>query len=317
MYIKATTIDDLLHAVLSKLLKSKDRVVATKGSTTEITGVLLELKNPRARLSRTQTKGTIFSCLGELLWYLAGANDLEFIRHYISDYGKYSDDGRTLYGAYGPRLFGTKGKRHNQIANVTNLLKKKPTSRKAVIQIFSARDITGPTEDVPCTCTLQFFVRRRRLHLVVHMRSNDAFLGMPHDIFSFTMLQEIIARSLGVGVGRYIHAVGSLHLYLKNRKSAKEYLRAGWQPTNIAMPAMPAKNPWPAIRRLLTIERKLRKGEVVEIRGLQPYWADLARLLSVFAQFKKRDADGIARVRKQMSARVYDRYVEDKRQSIK
>jgi len=40
---------------------------------------------------------------------------------------------------------------------------------------------------------MQFMVRRRRLHLLTNMRSNDAFIGLPHDIFAFTMLQEIMA----------------------------------------------------------------------------------------------------------------------------
>jgi thymidylate synthase len=37
--------------------------------------------------------------------------------------------------------------------------------------------------------------------MVTTMRSNDAYLGLPHDVFCFTMLQEIIARSLGREIG--------------------------------------------------------------------------------------------------------------------
>ena len=59
------------------------------------------------------------------------------------------------------------------------------------------------------------------------MRSNDAFKGLPHDVFCFTMLQEIFARTLGVHVGVYKHAVGSLHLYDKDRQKANQYLKEG------------------------------------------------------------------------------------------
>src|ERR1700686_2683132 len=105
MYISAATLDDLLRRVLDKLLKSKIRIKPTKGSTTELTCVLLQITKPRARLSRTEMKGTLFSCAGEFLWYLAKTNDLRFISYYLKDYKKFSDDGRTVHGAYGPRLF--------------------------------------------------------------------------------------------------------------------------------------------------------------------------------------------------------------------
>lgn len=70
VYISALTLDDLLQNAFRSLLKSRIKVSATRGTATERIGVLLRLRNPRARLSRTEGKGTVFSCLGELLWYL-------------------------------------------------------------------------------------------------------------------------------------------------------------------------------------------------------------------------------------------------------
>ena len=67
-------------------------------------------------------------------------NELDFISYYIDTYGKYSDDGKTIYGGYGPRLFNAKGS-INQIQNVLELLKKTPSSRKAVIQLFDSEDL--------------------------------------------------------------------------------------------------------------------------------------------------------------------------------
>jgi len=101
MYFSEDTIDDLLRSAFRALIKSKNKLTASRSSMTELTAVLLELKNPRARLSRTETKGRFFSCLGELLWYLAGTKDLNFIQYYLSHYADESDDGETVYGAYG------------------------------------------------------------------------------------------------------------------------------------------------------------------------------------------------------------------------
>jgi hypothetical protein len=65
----ADTLDDLLLKVYPKILRNGERVKASKGWNRELSGVILELTNPLARLSRTETKGTVFSCLGETLWY--------------------------------------------------------------------------------------------------------------------------------------------------------------------------------------------------------------------------------------------------------
>jgi thymidylate synthase len=131
MFISQETLDDLLREVFRKILNAGTHVKPSKGWNRELSGVLLELRQPTARLSRTETKGTVFSTLGESLWYLAKTNKLDFIAYYIPRYRKFSDDGRTLYGAYGPRLFAMRGG-VNQIRNVVNLLKRKPNSRQAV-----------------------------------------------------------------------------------------------------------------------------------------------------------------------------------------
>jgi len=99
--------DDLMQAVIEHLLASKYRFEkATKGHGVELLGVNLRLTNPRARLSRSEMRGKIYSALGEFFWCLSGSNELSFIRHYLSRYGRFSDDEKTIYGAYGPRLFG-------------------------------------------------------------------------------------------------------------------------------------------------------------------------------------------------------------------
>jgi thymidylate synthase len=111
MYLSGPTVDDLLRRVLEELLKSKNHDQATRGGFKELTGVLLRLTNPRARLSRSDKKGKLFSSLGEFLWYLARSDNLAFISYYLPKgiYKKYSDDGHTIYGAYDPRLFAMRG----------------------------------------------------------------------------------------------------------------------------------------------------------------------------------------------------------------
>jgi thymidylate synthase len=314
MYVRAATVDDLLRHVLSKLLRVSSRITTLHGDAAELTGVLLHLTNPRARLSRTEARGRLFSALGELWWYLARTDDLRFISYYVpTRYEKESDDGLTVYGAYGPRLFATRGK--DQVANVIALLKERPSSRRAVIQLFDAHDIARHHKNIPCTCTLQFLLRNGRLELFTNMRSNDALVGLPHDVFAFTMVQEILARTLSVETGAYKHAVGSMHLYSADRARARQFLKEGWQPT-VSMSPMPKSDPWSSIKTVLTAEREIRLGRAVNPRALRlaPYWQDQVRLLQIYRYFRDKRAGDIARLKEQMSVSVYDPYIEEKRQ---
>lgn len=313
-YFSGQTLDDVMRRVTMEIQSHGERIVPSQGPCTELVGVLLEITNPRARLSRTETRGKPFSCLGELCWYLAKSDKLEFIDYYIP-YKKYAD-GNTVFGAYGPRLFNWRGL--DQFANVTNLLREKPSSRQAVIQLFDACDITEEHNSYPCTCTLQFMVRGDRLHLVTHMRSNDVYTGLPHDVFSFTMLQEVMSRALSVELGTYKHAVGSIHLYDRHAEDAQKFLNEGWQPTDISMPAMPPGDPMPAIQSLVDAEAAIRAGTPLaelELGGLDPYWLDLIRLLQIFGFSHKdriNDPDGIIELRKKMSSATYDPFIDSR-----
>lgn len=80
-YFEADTLDDLLAEVYLRLLKNNESVKASRGSFSEIFGAMLVLNNPRARLSRTESKGKIFSALGELFWYLSKENSLQFMEY--------------------------------------------------------------------------------------------------------------------------------------------------------------------------------------------------------------------------------------------
>lgn len=310
MYLAADSLDDLLFKVYKQILGRGAAIKPSKGPAREISGVLLKLSAPRVRLSRSESRGLLFSCLGELLWILAGSNRLDFIQHYISGYDEFSDDRKTIYGAYGPRLFGKPP--NDQIPRVIQLLKDKRDSRQAVIQLFDRTDTLEPHLDVPCTCTLQFLVRASRLHMLTSMRSNDAWLGLPHDVFTFTMLQELVARSLGIEMGEYKHVIGSLHLYNEHHDKARRFLDEGWQ-LHRPMPPMPRGDPWLAIENLVAFERRVRtgRGDIPNPHDtMEPYWADLATLLTLHkAYLVRNNQPEINRLKRRIREDVYSTYI--------
>ena len=311
MYIACETLDDLLHNVLEALLRDTTFVEASRGRFTELYGPCMHLKNPRARLSRSEGKGKIFSALGELLWYLSKDTRLDFIDYYVPNrFQDESDDQVRVRSGYGDRLFSFRG--IDQVGNVIRQLKEKPSSRRAVIQLFDASDLEDKFKSIPCTCTLQFLARDGRLNMFVSMRSNDAYVGLPHDVFAFTMLQEMIALSTGHELGEYKHCAGSLHLYEEHRESAKEYLKEGWQSTTIVMPSMPNGDPWDSIKVLQHLEEGLRNAKEVDIQAasLDPYWEDLAWLLKAYRASKDKNKRELVAIKDKIYSDVYKMFIQ-------
>jgi len=307
--------DDLLLEVFKRLFKSGLEAQASKGHILELTGVQLELRNPRARLSRTETRSILFSSLGELFWYLSGSQSLSFIRHYIEKYPEETPDSDTLQAAYGPRLAP-----HGSMSllyRIVELLKEKPTSRRAVIPIYSVSDVVIDHPEIPCTCTLQFLIRRNRLLMIVYMRSNDAFKGLPSDIFAFTMIQEMLARALEVEVGSYKHFVGSLHLYEEHFQAAEGFLSEAVQKTHI-MPLMPREDPFPSINIVVKAEKAIREGgPIPRSPYLSAYWKDIIRLLQIHSAAKDGKEGRVRYLREQMHSNQFAPYIEKRRKQAK
>lgn len=293
--VEAKTLDDVLRRALKVVLNQgeRDEFAPTRGGNLEVLGARLEVSNPRARLSRSETRRKPVSAIAELCWYLRGTGEAEPISFWIPKYADEAESDGRVHGAYGPRLFGDGD--GNQVERVVELLAERPGTRRAVIQLFDRADI-APTfsyKDVPCTCTVHFLLRSARLHAVVHMRSSDVYLGLPHDVFAFSMLQEIVARELGVEPGRYIHMAGSLHLYDNDLDRARTFLEEGWQSTTDPMAPMPSGSQWRHVSELLRAEAQIRAGvpyKALDLPG-DPYWSDLARVLALHQARKRHDPE--------------------------
>lgn len=228
--------------------------------------------------------------LAEALWYLAGRDDLDFIGYYAPSIRKYSADRVRLTGtAYGRAIFGD-GVRPDQWRAVVEELRGDPDSKRAVVQIFRGEELYIPANpDVSCTLGLQFVGREGALHACGFMRANDAYRGMSSDVFSFTFLQEVLARELGLRLGGYVHSVGSLHIYDSDSKRVGEVLA---DPAAGAVPAwrypeMPDGDNWPHIREVLVQEEQLRENrhrigpKNLDGLGLPDYWSQVLLLFEL------------------------------------
>ncbi len=216
----------MLHRSLMMTgIKSKPRNMGIS----ELLNCSLILTNPRNRLlsSHVRKHNYNYAC-GEFFWYLRGSRSLEEIMFYLKRMKDYSDDGVTLNSGYGERMFGHHKDFPNQWKNVVENLVADPDSRQGVITVHYQHDLDKPSKDVPCTLNMQFFIRNEQLHLILRMRSNDSYMGLIYDVFSFTLFQEMMLNELNtifkepLKMGTYVHNSGSMHLYDRDLEGAKK-----------------------------------------------------------------------------------------------
>lgn len=259
--MSASEVFDLALAIVDEKGSPLDSRI---GGCQEVIGEQMVLGNPLANWTmQSARKLSPMYAAGELLWYLSGSNDGAMIRHYAPSYeGLLSADG-TAFGAYGARWA-----RQEQLQNLVKLLQRDPNTRQAVLAIWNGDDLRaaqeGGQKDLPCTLSLQFFIRQRTLHAIATMRSNDIWLGLPYDVFCFTTIQVLLANILGVEVGWYTHQVGSLHLYDKNEEGAAACQKEGAHvddSTEVSL--FPKPNTLHDISVAAAIELEMRTGVIL------------------------------------------------------
>jgi thymidylate synthase len=237
----------MIHLVwkqlLSDLLVNGEDVAPRGKPTKEIIGHQLVLEDLRDNIIGVPERKLNYRFMvAEWLWIIAGRNDVAALTMFNPKMLAFSDDGQTLAGAYGPRIF-------TQLQYVIETLRADPDSRQAVIVIW--KPTPAPSKDIPCTLTLQFLNRFGQLHVVVNMRSSDAWLGIPYDIFSFSQITNCLAGELGLQTGSLILNMGSSHLYQENWDAARAILAldetTADQHTTFRSPLLPSLPP-PALR---------------------------------------------------------------------
>jgi thymidylate synthase len=245
--------------------------------TLEVLGAVLALTDPTRRLVDVPPVRVLNPAFAaaETVWILSGSDE-DWIFQYNEKLAQYVDDGK-LMGAYGPRLRRWHGVL-DQLDRVRTVLSRDPASRQAVIQLFDPVADSHDYKDVPCTLGYRFFLRDGALHMHTTMRSQDLWVGFCYDVFTATMLQELLAGWLGASLGTYRHFTDSLHLYSAHLPAAKR-LPAAATPGSALLPVAA---PWPDFDKLL--------GTVIVggSTGIEA-WDEIAAVLTSYRAWKTGD----------------------------
>lgn len=243
--IQARTCDDAWRAatqlVKEQGIEQESRTFRSSDVTTETLELLhagLTIEDPRQRVVFARPINPAFA-LAEVIWILAGSDDLDFIKFWNPLMEKFSTDGKTLAGAYGYRLganaegffegelplkprtsyFVPAACPFNQLRYAYHALKEVPHSRQVVLLIWNAvndfpvNNGQPRDADVPCNLVSDLKVRDGKLHWMQTMRSNDLFWGTPYNFIQWTTLHEVVAGWLGLELGQFTLSTSSLHVY--------------------------------------------------------------------------------------------------------
>ncbi|MCX7513446.1 thymidylate synthase [Frateuria sp. STR12] len=245
---------ELCRAVMTQGVEVDPRGLLTR----ELLGVSFVVTDPRQRL--TIIPGRRWSAslaIAELAWNLRGERSVEPLAFYAPKWRDFADEGQIRGSCYGATIFG-QDVESSQWENVKALLRREPTTRRAVLSLRREKDVSAPTSDLSCTNTIQFIAREGALHAFVNMRSNDVIWGVPYDVFLFTTLQELMAVELGLRLGNYYHYAASMHIYERHFEMARKISRL--DPLALVEEKMPPIQDAKSLLRLAEAERVWRRG---------------------------------------------------------
>lgn len=212
-----------LHSILERVMAVGNESSPRGKRVLELLGMSTTFDMKYPLVTRSARKLGYRFAPAEAAWILSGSNDLERIKQYSPFIWEFSDDGFFYQGAYGPKVI-------DQLSYVCDVLSDDHDTRQAVIEVW--RPNPRPGRDIPCTLSYQFIARHGQLHCVQSMRSSDAWLGYPYDVFNATMLTGYIILLLrdrkvrgrkDLKIGTHTMCVGSQHIYEPQWKSAIDY----------------------------------------------------------------------------------------------
>jgi thymidylate synthase len=212
----------------------------------------------------TTKKLHIKSIIYELLWFLRGERNVQYLReHKVTIWDEWADANGDLGPVYGkqwrhwaktksrprkspdaerqPSLFDPGESAEG--ASVTPLGPRLRRSKYGIDQIAMVIDEIKTNPDSrrlivsawnvadidsmalpPCHVLFQFYVQDGKLSCQLYQRSADLFLGVPFNIASYSLLTLMTAQVCGLKPGEFIHTFGDLHLYQNHLDRAREQL---------------------------------------------------------------------------------------------
>lgn len=234
-----------------KSIMNQPRFRETRNAKTKATfGLHLKYDCRDGRVPLITTKKMAWkTCIKELLWFLQGKTDNQSLeamnvkiwkgnssREFLDSRGLTTYPEGTLGPIYGYQwrhwgyryVDGTTDYTNqgiDQLIQCEEMLKTDPYSRRMIFSAWNVSDLEKMALP-PCHILAQFFVDDdKRLNLQFYQRSGDMFLGIPFNMFSYSVLLHIMSKRTGFEPGFVHHCIGDAHVYESHFDAVHEQLK--------------------------------------------------------------------------------------------
>lgn len=166
--------------------------------------------------------------IDEIIWIMIKkSNNVKELSSKI--WNAWKDENDLVHKAYGYQIAKPTMGYNSQIEYVIGEIKRNPTSRRIMINMFNVEEQHEKATKslIECAYALHFSVKNNKLHMTLIQRSGDfitacGFGGWNTTQYAF--LQHAIAKECNLDVGVFTHFVQDLHLYNKHLSQAEELL---------------------------------------------------------------------------------------------
>ena len=175
----------------------------------------------------TTKKVHLKSVIYELLWFLRGDTNIKYLQeNNVKIWNEWADEKGDLGRVYGAQWRGWKnpqGKSIDQISHLIENIKKDPYSRRHLVVAYNPGELDQMALP-PCHAFFQFYVSEGHLSCQLYQRSADAFLGVPFNIASYSLLTLMLTQVCNLKPGEFIHTFGDVHIYHNHFEQVKTQL---------------------------------------------------------------------------------------------
>jgi len=172
----------------------------------------------------TTKKIHLRSVIHELLWFLSGDTNIKYLKDQgVKIWDEWADEEGNLGPVYGKqwRKWETAdGSTIDQISQVIEQIKTEPYSRRLIVLAWNVAELDKMALP-PCHLLFQFYVVNGKLSCLLFQRSADAFLGVPFNLTSYSLLTHMVAQQCDLEVNEFIWTGGDCHIYANHIEQVK------------------------------------------------------------------------------------------------
>ena len=175
----------------------------------------------------TTKKLHLRSIIVELLWFLKGSSNVQYLRdNSVTIWDEWADEHGELGPVYGVQWRSwpaPDGGTIDQISQVVREIKLNPDSRRMIVSAWNVGDLPKMALP-PCHLLFQFYVAQGKLSCQLYQRSCDIFIGVPFNIASYALLTHMVAQQCDLEVGDFVWTGGDCHIYSNHFDQVREQL---------------------------------------------------------------------------------------------